>query len=1369
MSHKNITSAQTPGEYVREAFLKPKSLSVTDAAKILGIGRPALSNFLNGNSSLSSDMAVRVERAFGIPAQMLHDLQAASDAATTKGAPANTKAYVPPFLGIVANEIEDWADHNIKARSHISVFLRTLVNSTGVGLTKVDFPGNDDSERPGWDGFIVASEGTPWIPEGQSGWEFGCNNEPKNKADGDYSKSIKAIDKSDRKNITFVFVTPRRWPGKDKWVKDRFEEGQWKEVRAYDASDLEQWLEQSVAGQTWFANETKRAASSTRSLDQCWSDWAQVASPPLTGALFKVAVESAKSSVEAILAKTPDKPIVIAADSTEEAVAFLAELFSETGESLFTFRDRIVVFDQPGVLPKLATGSSNFIAVATTREVEREFATFCHSIFTIAVYPRNAVNTEPHILLEPLNYESFHTVLEGMGYNRDEINRLDSESGRSLTVLRRRISNVPAVSAPAWATDQEIAANLIPFMFAGAWNSNNQCDQFILSFLAKDIPYDELEKRFQRLMQLNDVPVWSAGTYRGVVSKMDILFAIKGTITQFELETYFKVAHLVLSEDDPSLDLPEENRPFASLYKKTREISGTLRKGICETLVLLSVHGNTLFQKRLGINTEAMAARLVKELLGDPLTTRRLEAHDEDLSTYAEAAPDEFLTILEKDLKTPEPASFSLMRPYNSGIFGRTSRTGILWALESLAWSPSTLLRAVLVLAKLAEIKIEDNLFNKPIESLNAIFRAWMPQTAANIEKRIAVMELLANRFPKIAWEICINQFGHLHQTGHYSQKPRWRNEAHGYGEPLTGTEVHTFIVKIVAMTLNWKEYDRSMISDLIERLHDLDDMRQETVWKIVKNWADTASDFDKAWVRDKIRVTLMSRRGVAKSKRKKTNKLDATAKAAYASLEPADILNKYEWLFRDTWVEESFDEIHSDTDYRKQEERITKIRGKALREITVERGIEGVLALAEMGKAAIQIGALMVNSVLSTEDVINFILTVVQSGEKSDSWTYKNILRGALRAIEDDQERVKVLNKLREFLSPESFIKLLEHATFNTSTWAFVEEMDNLYQQTYWTSVLPVWERQNDEELNIIVDQLLSVKRPRAAFNCVNLDFEKLRPAVLFKLMEAVAKEGDVKEKHYQLREYSIEKAFEILDTSDTFSVEQMAGLEFAYLDVLSSYGSRSGSSRGIPNLEKYVEQNPEFFAQAVAWVYKRKDGGIDPEELTLTNPVHTQNRAERGYKLIEGLHSIPGRNKQGNIDFSLLLGWINTVRKICSDLGRSDVGDISLGKLLAEAPKGVDNVWPCEPVREVLEQIQSEKISNGIVAGLFNSRGVHWRGEGGEQERALAAMYKNWASAIEFSHPFVASSILRQMADSYERDAQYEDNEAAIRRRLN
>ena len=72
------------------------------------------------------------------------------------------------------------------------------------------------------------------------------------------------------------------------------------------------------------------------------------------------------------------------------------------------------------------------------------------------------------------------------------------------------------------------------------------------------------------------------------------------------------------------------------------------------------------------------------------------------------------------------------------------------------------------------------------------------------------------------------------------------------------------------------------------------------------------------------------------------------------------------------------------------------------------------------------------------------------------------------------------------------------------------------------------------------------------------------------------------------------------------------------------------------------------------------------------------------------------------------------------------------------------------------------------GVHTGLYNSRGVTWRGEGGDQERALADKYRAWANALQFSHPFVASELLMGMVTTYEHEANREDTEAGIMRRL-
>ena len=68
-----------PGGFIRRSVL-PDGLSVKAAAEVLGVGRPALSNLLNEKASLSPEMALRVEKAFGVKMDMLLRMQARFDA-----------------------------------------------------------------------------------------------------------------------------------------------------------------------------------------------------------------------------------------------------------------------------------------------------------------------------------------------------------------------------------------------------------------------------------------------------------------------------------------------------------------------------------------------------------------------------------------------------------------------------------------------------------------------------------------------------------------------------------------------------------------------------------------------------------------------------------------------------------------------------------------------------------------------------------------------------------------------------------------------------------------------------------------------------------------------------------------------------------------------------------------------------------------------------------------------------------------------------------------------------------------------------------------------------------------------------------------
>jgi antitoxin HigA-1 len=73
-----------PGESVRADCLEPLGLTVTAAAKALGVSRQALSNLIHGQAAISPEMAVRLDKAFGGGAETWLRLQAAYDLAQVK-------------------------------------------------------------------------------------------------------------------------------------------------------------------------------------------------------------------------------------------------------------------------------------------------------------------------------------------------------------------------------------------------------------------------------------------------------------------------------------------------------------------------------------------------------------------------------------------------------------------------------------------------------------------------------------------------------------------------------------------------------------------------------------------------------------------------------------------------------------------------------------------------------------------------------------------------------------------------------------------------------------------------------------------------------------------------------------------------------------------------------------------------------------------------------------------------------------------------------------------------------------------------------------------------------------------------------------
>ena len=1331
------------GQFVRDNII-PRRLTVTEAARLLGVGRPALSNFLNGRAKLSSRMALRLERAFGADSEELLSLQAEIERKSTDTDEESvvTGTYAPSILPIRAGQIDQWAKR-IETRSRLPVLVRKLVDSSGSGIVRADFPGYDDAEQPGWDGYVESSQQTQWIPRGVSGWELGTSERPRQKADRDYRARLDSVPHEERGKHSFIFVTPRSWPGKDDWASEKRQLGHWLDVRAYDARDLERWVEQSVSAQVWLAEDLGIPVTGYRSLESCWKNWSAITDPPLSPSLFKPAIAVHAGKLARWVGSPPSAPMVIAADSKDEVLAFISCLPGDEPPGSVSWANRTVVFDTRESLQRLAHSlPRDTIAVSSSTDVEIDLALMSGDVHCVFVRPRGLVGSDPDIALDRLSRDDFRSALEEMQVSRDEVDRLDRESARAPTILRRRLSKYDLVRVPPWAGDPESARKLTPIALMGTWDSDSRSDQEIAKILAQVDVYESVESDVLTLLRLEDPPVWNVGQHRGVVSAIDSLFAVGWCITDKQLDDFFVVAAIVLSEHDPSLDLSPDRQWAAAIYGKVRDHSAALRTGILGTLVLLATYGDDI-PGRSAIGIQGRVDRLVRNLIIQHGNNGLMSLH-RDLPDLAEAAPDEFLRFVEQDLALDDPDVRRLFEAESDPLFSTPKHTGLLWALERLAWNPDNLPRVIRILLKLCPYELPSNLGNTPMATLQSIFRCWVPQTAANLDQRIQALETLTSKCPAVGWDLCTQQIFLGGDIGKYNERPRWRSDASGVGHGVPVGEREQFRRKAVELALAWLYHDEKTLGDLVDKVEALTRDDRIVLWRLIQDWADEAVDTEaKAGLWNRLRIEFDGTTGGTED-----------LQEVIDGLQPSDPVLLHRWMFSWNWTRYPETSRRSEADYEVLERRVREKRLDALREIWSSKGFEGLTAVIESSDEAPHfVGMLMPEVLKEDESLAYFALACIDASREDNSSGHAYCLRATLQNTCPD-DLVQIIERAELDLSEEGLLFLFLCLPFRGSTWELVEQSGEHFREEYWKKVMPISSGSTSSELNELVDRLLEVRRPFEAFNAVDWHWKSLETSRLTKLLRTVASV----EPYGRIDQYSLSFAFDALDERPDVSTVEKASLEFTYITGLT------GSEHGISNLELLISTTPSLFVEMIEAVYGEKPqmDSQDEPQMSLR-----QAQAMSAFSTLQMLSRTPGSDEDGRVDQGVLLSWLEEARTLSAELGLRGACDSQIGQLLSRATTDDDGHWPCRAVCEAMELLASNDALNGFLMGVYNSRGAEFRGSGGEQERELAQKYIGYSQRLAYEYPFT-SRTLRKLAEGYESEATWWDDRSEVDDRL-
>lgn len=473
-----------------------------------------------------------------------------------------------------------------------------------------------------------------------------------------------------------------------------------------------------------------------------------------------------------------------------------------------------------------------------------------------------------------------------------------------------------------------------------------------------------------------------------------------------------------------------------------------------------------------------------------------------------------------------------------------------------------------------------------------------------------------------------------------------------------------------------------------------------------------------------------------------------------YHLLEPKDDVLKITWLFNDSWP--SFPEGRNDEEASDEEQSmyLNEKRVEGLNKIYNKYGIERIKELALQVNESGVLGNTL-GQIVSDEGEIFSICSLLKMEDENLRFVHHFILRKSLLC--GTNWVFKLFKNFRSQGFNNRFLaQLLVPLDQNQELWTFIEGTNNEINEIYWTSIFPIfWNLPTEEKVKGITS-LINHKR---FISAIYICYRKVSEMPSDKLVEVLEKAALEKaNENIKLGGHEIEKIFDSLDNRKDVARQTLINLEWYYLPVLASRGHR----RNLKLLHEELSNNPKFFITVLTWVYKPDNDEVLKEERRELSDDQIQNRAEHAYKLLNSWKAVPGVSADGSTNSKFFFDWINSVRELASECGRTDPADIEIGRIFAYYPENVEN-WPSNEICQVIENRNSKVLKDSFYMEISNKRSFSSRGpfEGGNIERRHATYFQKLADHNWNKFPIVAG-IFDVRAKEYLERAKSIDEEA-------
>ncbi|MGV2967167.1 hypothetical protein [Paenibacillus sp. AGC30] len=1242
-----------------------------------------------------------------------------------------------------ATDLVKWADRR-DSQALLPMLIRNLILSSSDNIDKISFAAGEGVSLGGWDGVTVAQDGDSFLPKGTTVWEMGVSRGVKVKADTDYEKRSTDPLFMSPNETTYIFITLRRWRDKDKWTEGRKKEGIWKDIQVYDADDLETWLSQNPTVHVWLSMHLGKHPQNCIDLSNYWIDWSEETQPTIPPEMVLAGRESIKEEISEWL-RNANSPLTIQAETRDEAIAVFAASISLLSPLDRDFNlSKAIVVNNSEAWTYLSSSQNNLILIPSfdSEGLSRAIRNGHHVMIPLG---RSDSTTKDTKQIPRLSRERVTSILIDKGLNEQLSRELGLLARRGLTTFRRRTALSPEIRQPLWALPGE-ARSLVPLLLAGGWSDTKDGDQESLNELAQ-CSYDKLNELLFRWENESDPPIRRINHAWYIISKEDAWSLLRRYVTLADLEKFRSVALKVLGATDPKLELPFEKQWMAEVLGYTSNYSGIFIRNIADTLAFM---GSKEDWASPALSLRVHASNIIYELFSSSKGNFQVwSSLCSVLPLLAEAAPDQFLQALEGEI-TNEEVILKLFNDQQDPMFVSSPHTGLLWALETIAWNPEYLRRASLLLAKLGRIDPGGKLQNRPINSLREIFLTWNPQTAASIDQRIDVLRILVQREPDVTWELLCILLPQYHGISHSTAKPKWRDWAPDHKRNIIRSEYNKMTHELIQILLTEVGNSGVRWNQIIQSLPMLPLEDLEVVLNELNILGDTDLNAeDKALIWNSLRKELSKHRSFPDADWALSKCEVDRLEEIFGKFEPVDTSALYSWLFSNS------PELPEgrEGDWEERDHKLNQVRINALSSIYARGGIEEIVFLLDNVEQPYQLGTALgeIRLIVKEEDEI------LQKYLASTDNNYAQFARGYIFGSTKCLGPNWVFEKL-EIASDWGTNKQAEILIFlpaNKSTWSLLVEMGDNVERRYWSIVSPL--SIEVEDLETAVDMYLHFELPFSAIDLLALRKSCAKPNQIVEALTKLLGVSNIGHLQSHSSPYQISELLSTLENCKEIDDGIIASLEWAYLPILERF------NHAPKFLHRELSRNPDFFVEVLSLVYNAEDG--ESKEVSSED----RRRASQGEDLLKSWRTLPGSRGDNSINKQELLDWVSNSLQATLDSGRGEYGAMYIGEVLSASILGEDGGWPHEAVRDVIEQFSDINIESAFTREVYNSRDFVTKQvyEGGLQEMKLADRYNEYARISGVRWPRT-TAILRSIADRYIREAQHEDMSAELREDL-